>query len=463
MSDNKENLVSLLEQEFGAAFLMHGDALASKDEGYCEDSHTAGVQILPRSTEDVSRICKLASAHKFSIVPQGGLTGLVDGTATQVGQVCVSFERMNGILQIDQEQGIVVAEPGVILQDLFDALEPHGLMPGVDIPSKGSCTLGGLVSTNAGGVRVIRYGMMRENVLGLEVVLADGEVIDATNTLMKNNAGYDMKQLFIGSEGTLGMVTKIVLKLHPIPKSTALALVASDGIESLMTLFKDARSMLDARLLSFEVMWPEYYRLTTSQPGFGTPPIATDYAIYAVVEISGSDGEDSADAMANLLESSLETGTVEDAVLANSEAQRQTIWRIREDSDAISTTCDAYLSYDVGMQLHQMAAYVDRFRDTFAQRCPDRIPYVFGHMGDGNLHIMFPVTPDEYRMRGSFDDLVYGPLAEFEGTTVSAEHGIGIEKKGYLQQSRSPAYVQAMRRLKIAKDPGDILNPGKII
>ena len=462
MNIHTNNLVPLFGEAIGMTNVIHGEALGNRDRGYCEDCHTAGILLLPRSTADVSHICKIASDHGISVVPQGGLTGLVDGTASHSGQVCVSFERMNRIIQIDPAQAIAVVEPGVILQNLFEATEPFDLMPGIDIPSKGSCTIGGLVSTNAGGVRVLRYGMMRENVLGLEVVLANGEILDAANRLMKNNAGYDMKQLFIGSEGSLGLVTGIVLRLHPVPRSTALALVACERLDSLIALLEQARKDLQSKLLSFEVMWPEYLQLTTTQPGMESSPIDTNYNLYAVIEVAGSDSEDSATALNNLLEQAFEEELVVDGVIAGSEAQRLAIWRTREDSDAIESTCDAYLSYDVGMQLQHLEPYVERFRSEFRARYPDRVPYIFGHMGDGNLHIMFAVSPEEYRNRQGFDEIVYGALGGFESATISAEHGIGLEKKDYLERSRSDVYVNWMRRIKATLDPGDVLNPGKI-
>lgn len=463
MKDGPGDVIALFEREIGASNVIHGEALSSRGWGYCKENYSAGILVLPRSTGDVARICELSNTLGYSIVPHGGLTGLVAGTASSSGQICVSFERMNKIIYVDPDQCIAVAEPGVVLQDLFDASEPYGLMPGVDIPSRGSCTIGGLVSTNAGGVRVIRYGMMRENVLGLEVVLASGEVIDATNMLIKNNAGYDMKHLFIGSEGTLGLVTKIVLRLHPLPKSTVCALVASNELTSMMALLRQTRLTLDTQLLSFEVMWPEYYALTASQPGIGTAPIDTGYNMYAVIEAAGSHGEDSSDAMTRLLEAAFEDELIADAVLASSEAQRQKIWRIRDDSDAIETTCDAYLSYDVGMRLKDMPAYIKSYRNNFTEHYPDRVSYIFGHMGDGNLHIMFAVSREEYIQRKPFDDIVYGSLSQFESTTVSAEHGIGLEKKDYLANSRSEAYIHAMQCVKAVMDPDNILNPGKIL
>ena len=463
MNASTQQIAQTFRDVIGDRNVLEGSAVADRHADYCPETFDAGILLLPETTEHVSAICRKASEIGTSVVPLGGLTGLVEGTASKVGQVSISFERMKQVLAIDADQGVAVVEPGVTLATLFDAAEPFGLMPGVDIPSRGSCTIGGLVSTNAGGVRVIRYGMTRENVLGLEAVLADGTVIDATNTLMKNNAGYDLKQVFIGSEGTLGLLTKIVLRLHPIPKSTASALVACDGLESVMALLRRARTGLDFRLLSFEVMWPDYYRLTTSQPGMGTPPLAADHGMYAVLEVAGTEEGDADHALNGVLETAFEEGLVADAVIAGSEAQRQAIWRIRDDSDAISTTCETYLSYDVGMQLPHMPAYVDQFKEAFQAVCPDRTPYVFGHLGDGNLHIMFAITPEEYHHRRRFDEIVYGPLRNFAGTTVSAEHGIGLEKKDFLGWSRSDPYVGLMRQMKAALDPGNVLNPGKVI
>ena len=456
------NPAEILSDAIGAEQVLTGEALAARNPGYCEESLGAQVLVRPRNTQDLVTICQTAAANKIALVPHGGLTGLVDATASHMGEVIVSFERMNRVLRIDPAQGIAVVEPGVTLEALADALSKHDVICGVDIPSRGSCTLGGMVSTNAGGARVLRYGMMRQNVLGLEVVLANGQVLDMTSPLLKNNAGYDLKQLFIGSEGTLGLVTKIVLRLWPAPKSLSCALVACDSFDHFSQLFEKARHVLGARLMSFEAMWPDYYRLTTSQPGFGAPPLGADHGLYGVVEVSEEDEESAQNALMSLMEPAFEAGLVADAIVAQSEAERATIWRAREDSDAIEHLYETYLSYDVGFELRDLGPFATALVDNFAARFPEVTPYIFGHVGDGNLHVMYGLSHSEAANRDVYDALLYDTVSGFAGSTVSAEHGIGLEKRAYLDRSITPQMLDVMKSLKRTLDPDNILNPGKI-
>ncbi|MGC1427699.1 MAG: FAD-binding oxidoreductase [Albidovulum sp.] len=219
------DLISYFSKHIGAEKVLSGDRLALRHSEYCAEAYDCGVLLLPETTQDVSAICAAATEAGVSVVPHGGLTGLVDGTGSHPGQVAISFERMNKILRVDPLQGVAIVEAGVVLQDLIDATTEQGLQPGVVLPSRGTCTLGGMVATNAGGIQAIKYGMMRDNILGLTVVLASGEVLDLNNTLVKNNAGYDLKQMFIGAEGTLGLITQIVVRLHPVPRDREVALI----------------------------------------------------------------------------------------------------------------------------------------------------------------------------------------------------------------------------------------------
>lgn len=443
--------------------IVTGDRLAARDPGYCGRSLGCRVLLLPESTEDVSAICRIADEAGIAIVPHGGLTGLVDGTASYPGQVAVSLERMNRILKIDPDQRIAVVEAGAILQDVIDAAAPYRLMPGFDIPSRGSARIGGLISTNAGGVRVLRYGMVRQNILGLEAVLAGGEVLDAMNVLQKNNAGYDLKHMFIDAEGTLGIVTRAVIALTPSPLETRIALVAAARFEDIAALLAAARTRFDSQLLSFEVMWPEYYRHTTAQPGFGPLPLSADHSIYAIIEIGFWGSEPAGECpLTDFLETAFAAEQLTDAVVARSEAQRAAIWRAREDGDSIEGHFGACIDYDVGIELGAMADYVARLRARLAETAPDHPPFVYGHIGDGNLHVTFGLPPERLKDRAIFDAAVYGSLEGLGATTVSAEHGIGEEKRDVLPLSRDAVYRAVMARVKSCLDPKGIMNPGKI-
>lgn len=446
----------------GEANVLTGEAVAARNPGYCRESLDAGVLLRPADAGEVAALCRIAKSHSIALVPQGGLTGLVDGTASHTGEAILSFERMTEIERIDPAQGIAVVGAGVTLAALQDALEPHGLVCGVDIAARGSCTIGGMVSTNAGGARVLRYGMMRQNVLGLEAVLADGTVLDMTGPLVKNNAGYDLKQMFIGSEGTLGLVTRIVLKLWPAPKGTACTLVACENEAQLSALFAHARDHLGERLTAFEAMWRNYYALTTARPGYGALPLTTDHPVYAIVEATAENDEAAYEALLPVMAAALDTGLVTAAAVPNSESERRSIWRAREDSDAVEQGYPANLSYDIGLELAAIGPFVDDIRARFATQFPNVPVYMFGHIGDGNLHVMIGLTDNQAAAREGFDDLVYDTVTAYPHGTISAEHGIGIEKRAYLDRSITPEMLATMRTLKTALDPANILNPGKI-
>ncbi|MEO3415230.1 FAD-binding oxidoreductase [Roseovarius sp. CAU 1744] len=447
----------------GTEHVLTAERLATRDPGYCTAALGASILVRPANSTELSRICEAANSRNIGLVPHGGLTGLVDGTASHPGDVIVSFERMSSILRIDPLQGIAVVEPGVTLGALQQALEPLGLMTGVDIPSRGSCTIGGMVSTNAGGIQVLKYGMMRQNVLGLEVVLANGRVLDLSNELLKNNAGYDLKQVFIGSEGTLGLVTKIVLKIWPVPGGTCCALLACDSPEILPSLFNSARKNFGADLMSFEAMWPEYFHLTTSQPGFGRPPLPMGRGIYVIIELAGTSQAEAQARLVAFLEAGFEKGAVADAVVAQSGSERHKIWRSREDSDAIDNVSDTSLSYDIGLKLVDLPNFAARLRQRCAARSADLVPYVFGHVGDGNLHVMFAIRKSDAAQREVYDGLIYDTLSEFSASTISAEHGIGIEKRAVLARSLAPDTLATLVDMKKALDPCNTLNPGKVI
>jgi FAD/FMN-containing dehydrogenase len=308
---------------------------------------------------------------------------------------------------------------------------------------------------------VIRYGMMRDMVLGLEVVLADGTVLSSMNRLIKNNAGYDLRQVFIGSEGTLGIITKLVLRLREKPRSQDVAIVAVASFDALARLLKHVDSALGGSLSAFEVMWQSFYRLVTSPPARGKAPVGQDHPYYVLIESLGADVRLDSERFVAALESAHQAGLISDAAVAQSDNDRRAFWALRDDVMQV-VVGGMPVTFDISLPLAAMEQYVETLgRDLNAAIGEHRL-WIFGHLGDGNLHIIVQVQPQDYlTLRPKIETIVYGPLGAFGGS-VSAEHGIGLEKKPYLAVCRSEGEIAVMRALKTALDPKGILNPGKI-
>jgi FAD/FMN-containing dehydrogenase len=415
----------------------------------------------PRATAEVSDILRIAHAAGLAVVPWGGRTGLVDGAQAD-GALAVSTERMAAVEHIDAGAGVMRVQAGCPVQAACEAAEAQGLLLPLDLGSRGSATIGGAVSTNAGGNRVLRYGMMREMVLGLEAVLADGTVIGGLNPLIKNNAGYDIKQLFIGTEGTLGLVTRAILRLRPRPTSHNVAFLAVDGFDALPRILRRLERALGGRLSAFEVMWPAYYDLVTTAPARGTAPLPHGHAFYVLVEAMGGDPEADDEAFERVLADALETGELADAVIAKSDAERKALWALRDD--VAQTARDGpILAFDVSLRIEDMPAYLEAVRARLPRpgREDPRL-VVFGHLGDGNLHLIASAGDRSRETVRAVERAVYDPLRVVAGS-ISAEHGIGLMKRDFLSWSRSPAEIALMRTLKAALDPAGILNPGKVV
>ena len=456
-----DTLQTRLAAIVGDKHVLGEDKIQLRDHGWCEHSQRAKLLVRPASKEELSEVAKLATEMGVKLVAQGGLTGLVDATTTEPDNVIVSTERLNKIIRVDPLQNVLIAEAGVTLAKAHAAAAEHGLTLGVDIPSRDSCTLGGIVSTNAGGIRVIRYGMTRENVLGLNAVMSDGTIVEADNTLMKNNAGYDLKHLFIGSEGTLGMVTSVVFKLFTKPVREHTALVAAKSSDDLLQLLSRCRRDVGSALLSFEGLWEDFYMGKTQAAGIRAP-IEEAYPVYGIIEGGVWRSGENANPLEEVLSIALEDGLIADAVMASSESERREIWDIRENGEPLSMYGKNLQSFDVGFELNDIATFVTRLKERMAQSWPDKPVFVFGHIGDGNLHIVLANNDEEHARRTEFSEVLYDVTSEFANSTVSAEHGIGLEKKQYLSHSRSPEQVQVMPRLKAAMDPASMLNAGKI-
>lgn len=457
------DIIADLTQLLGPERVLKGSALQERHSLYCANAYAGFVLVTPENSVQIAEIMRIAQTYSRPVVLHGGGTGLVDGTASRPGDVIVSTERLTRVERIDPAQGIASVEAGVTLAELDRALADYGLMVPVDIAARGSCTLGGMAATNAGGARALRYGTMRDNILGMEVVLADGTIVDLTNTLVKNNTGLNLRDLFIGSEGTLGLISRLVLRVVPRPVATATALVACADAQVLTNLIASAKAALSRQLLCFEALWPEYYSFTTAQPGFGARPVAEGYGVYALIEI---EGEDSSDAQARLmawLETEMGTGRIEDGTVAQSLSEREAIWRAREDSDAIETGFAANLSYDIGLEANDMAQFVEAYQATMRAHYPNISTFIFGHVGDGNLHVMLGLSGSDLSLRTRLDEVIYGTLSLFPHSTISAEHGIGHEKKSHLSRSKPAEAIALMRQIKFALDPHGLLNPGKML
>ncbi len=442
--------------------MLVGEDVASRSDswppmGGCQ----AKALIRPASTEEVSEILKLCHAAEQAVVTHGGLTGLVGGALAAKDDIVLSLERMNRIEPVDTDNRTVMVEAGVLLQRVHEAAEDAGLLFPLDLGARGSATIGGNISTNAGGNSVIRYGMIRDQLLGVEAVLADGTIISSLKGVIKNNTGYDLKQLFIGSEGTLGVVTRAVLRLRPLPRSRNTALVAIEDFAHLGHFLRDMDSALGGTLSAFEVMWNDFYRLIVGDGDKHGQPLQLSHGFYVLIESTGGHEEDDQSRFEGALEKTLEQELIVDAVIAQSKQQREDLWAIRDDIEGLVKGLFPPITFDISLGIAQMDDYVEEVRQQLTERWPDSRMVVFGHLGDGNIHLVLTVGSLEENEVHAVETIVYEALGRLQGV-ISAEHGIGLEKREYLQHSRSAEEITLMKTIKQALDPRGILNPGKI-
>ena len=450
------NLIETLHALLGDKGVLTGGALAEK----LIPHGTPAALVRPQTTAELAQVVKLCQEAGQGIVPYGGLTGLVEATASDQSEVAISLERMNQIEEIDVESRTMTVQAGVPLQVVQEEADKADLQFPLDIGARGSATIGGNVSTNAGGNRVIRYGMMRDQILGMEVVLADGTVVTSMNKIIKNNTGYDLKHLFVGAEGTLGIVTRIVLRLRPKPKSQQMAFVAVNTFSQVTRVLNLLDGALGGSLSAFEVLWKDYYKLVTSPPAEGRPPLAHDYEYYILVEALGGDSQSDEERFLNVLTQAMEEGTIIDAVVAQNQGERNAMWAIRDDVGQVAQNWPIF-AFDISVPLNNMESYLIALRAELDDRWQDNTCMVFGHLGDGNLHIIVGMGESSAEAKKVVEEVVYQGLPE-RGGSVSAEHGIGVQKKAYLGMSRNADEIALMQMMKTALDPKGILNPGKI-
>ena len=445
------NLIDALTAVLGDGGVLEGDAMGRKPFG---DMSLTGnslprALVRPRNTEEVSAVLRLCHEAHVPVIVQGGLTGLAGGANPGGHEIALSLERLRGIEEIDTASATMVVRAGTPLEACQMAAAEHGLFLALDLGSRGSCHIGGNLATNAGGIRVIRYGMAREQVLGLEVVLADGTILSSMNRMLKNNAGYDLKHLFIGSEGTLGIITRAVLRLHPPPGEITSVLCATERYEDVVRLLRRAQSALGG-IVAYEAMWRDYFRFNTKALGLSF--FEKDHGFAIIIESTSEPA-----AVERFLAGAHDDGLIVDAIVARSTREAREIWSVREGYPI--DTLPNLMNFDVSLPIGQIGDYAETCTTALLKRWPDAHVSFFGHVGDSNVHICFSAEQADAH---DVDEIVYGVLGAYNGS-ISAEHGIGTLKRPWLHLSRSPAEVALMRGLKQALDPRGILNPGKVI
>jgi FAD/FMN-containing dehydrogenase len=462
MDETVGDLLERIEAVVGPNGLLTGDTIAERQRGVMQREPMRALAIArPRTTDEVSAVLALCHAVGQPVVPQGGLTGLAEGHVSGPNEIALSTERMTSVELVDPVGRTLRVQAGVVLERAQQVAQEVNLLLAIDFGARGSCTIGGCIATNAGGYQVIRYGMMREQVLGVEAVLADGTVISSMHPYLKNNTGYDLKQLFVGSEGTLGVVTRAVLRLRESPRSTQTALLALERFDDVAAVLRHLDRDLGGTLSSFEVMWGSRYALQTGEHSDNTAPLAPGHGFYALVEANGFDPERDCETFQKALAEALDAGWIVDAVVAQSERERQAFWAIREDFEPETRKFPEELySFDVSLPLAVMDTYTRNVEAALAARFDHYDCGVFGHVGDGNLHLV--IWEEGMRRKAEVEAIVYGELDAFAGS-VSAEHGIGLEKKAHLHHTRDPREIDVMRVIKRSLDPKGLLNPGKVL
>ncbi len=457
-------ILDLLQDILTPAQILTGDQLKTRYHHIwrMHDGLKGIALVMPKSTQEVSKILAACHSENVPVVIHGGLTNLVGGTETIGNEVILSLEKMSNIIEVNTSSRSITVEAGCILQSIHDKARDADLLFPLNFGAKGSAQIGGIVSTNAGGLRVLRYGMTRQLILGLEAVLADGTIISSLKTIIKDNSGYDLKQLFIGSEGTLGVITKVVLKLVEPPSSRCSAMVAINDYQNVVKLLKHLEQHLGGRLTGYELMWDNYYNKVTSPPALVKPPLDHGYRYYVLAECMGQQISTDQEHLEEAIQMAFTEGIIEDAAFAMNQSDLDWFWSIREDVNAAVSQFDFDQHFDISLPIPLIGDIADDMLEKL-----HKLPYLqgvvtLGHIADGNIHFMVGKNNDSASATHEINQIIYSPL-KANGGSISAEHGIGLHKKAYLHHCRSEAEIALMKTLKQALDPKGILNPGRIL
>jgi D-lactate dehydrogenase (cytochrome) len=420
----------------------------------------------PGTTAEVAAICKLANEHRIALVPQGGNTGLVGGQTPHNGEVVVSLRRLDKIRDVDTASNTMTCEAGVILQIAQQrAAEVNRLFP-LSLGAEGSCTIGGNLSTNAGGTAALAYGVAREMALGLEVVLADGRVLNALSKLKKDNTGYDLRNLFIGAEGTLGIITAATLKLFPKPQAIETAYVGLKSPAEALKLLEISQGEAGNSLTSFELLADIAVDFSIRHAIGVRDPLATKHPWYVLMELS-SPRDDARAALESILAKGMEDGIVDDAVMAANLSQRQSFWKLRDEMSSAQKPEGGSIKHDISVPVAAVPAFIEEANAAVVKLIPGARPVPFGHLGDGNIHynVSQPVggnTADFMARWHEVNKVVFDIVLRMGGS-ISAEHGIGVLKRDELPDVKDKTAIELMRSFKALLDPHGIMNPGKVL
>ena len=452
--------VKALEQICGSGSILTGNAVAAQDFGFHPENLGATCAVRPQSTEQVADVLRLCNRFGVSAVPQGGLTGLAGGAVSNAGQIIISSARLPTEIEIDPVNRLALVTAGTTLAALDHAARKHGLCAGIDIGARDTATIGGMIATNAGGGEAFRNGIMRNRVLGLEAVSSTGIIMSDLKRVTKANEGIDIKQVFIGSEGTLGFITRAVLRLAPAPGICCTFIASFSDTITALNMFHALNAMPSARLLRAEIMWRDYAVETAKALNLQAVLPAPDRSVHVAFEMDPLNG--SVDAFLDPLAEQLETAGCEDVIVAQNERERNNIWMVREDSWALEKMFSHNFWYDVSLPHSMLDGYVTRTKDALQKLHPSIRTFVMGHLGDGNLHLTISGTDEIGELHDAISEIVYQGLAA-SGASFSAEHGIGTDKRSDLGRYGDAGKLQIMRMIKSALDPNGIMNPGKVI